>query len=105
MAVNKNLLNYDYFSAVSHTTASVGTSSVKVASSNQSRTYFFIQNLGSNSVFLALGTASKINSGIMLAAGSAYEMMKYNVYDGDIYAIAQTGAANIVMCTDGYGAI
>lgn len=102
MAVNKNLLNYDYFAVPSHSTTSVGTTSVKIANSNQSRTYLFIQNMGGSNVFLALGTASKASAGILISAGSAYEMLKGNVYDGEVYAIA--AAANIIVAvTDGYG--
>lgn len=99
---NKNLFNYDYFAVANHSTTSVGTTSVKVASANQSRTYMFIQNMGGSNVFLALGTASKASAGILISAGSAYEMIKGNIYDGEVYAIS-VAASQIVAVTDGYG--
>lgn len=102
MAVMKHLLEYKYYSVPSHSTVTVGTTSVAVVAANQSRTYLFIQNDGSNDVYLTLGTASVVGKGIRLGAGIAYEMQTGNLYDGDIYGIS-AAAGNNIMVTEGSG--
>jgi hypothetical protein len=100
--MNKNLLEYRYYSVATHSTVTVGTTSVECVAANQSRTYLFIQNDGSNDVYITLGTASVAGKGIRLGAGIAYEMQNGNLYDGAIYGIS-AAAGNNVMVTEGSG--
>jgi hypothetical protein len=74
-----------------HIAVSVLDSSTTVIAANQKRQYILLQNDSDTAIYLGLGQAAVVNTGIRINAnGGSYEMSpKYrNLYTGAIYAIA-----------------
>lgn len=78
-------------------TATVGTGSSTVVSSNASRKGLAIVNLSSNTISLAFGASPAVlNSGITLTQlGSVYEMSEYDYVTSAVNAIASAGSSII----------
>jgi len=76
------------FDTVTNTAVSVADSSTTILSANANRKYALIVNDSDTTIYLALGAAAAVNSGIRLNAnGGAYEINWTNLYKGAIYGI------------------
>ncbi len=76
------------------------TSSSQCLAANTARTWALFVNISDAFVFLALGAAAVLNTGIPLAPnGGAYQMTmaEGNLYTGDVYAI-HGGSGNKPLC-------
>jgi hypothetical protein len=79
-----------------NTAVSVATSDTAILPQDQGRRELTIVNDGANVVYLALGAAAVLNSGIRLAAGASYTT---NMWQGTVRGVAATGATNVTVCT------
>ena len=82
-------------SAVTHTQPSVTSSSGVVLASNGSRKYALIVNHSAVMVYLSLGAAAAVDSGIPLQPDGEYTINGLNLWTGAIYAIVSTGTIDI----------
>lgn len=68
---------------------------VLVAQANKQRTTYWLVNMSANQINIGLSYLPTATSGIPLNAnGGAFEINKTNLFKGEIYAIADTGATN-----------
>jgi len=91
------------FTSVTNTAVSVGDTSTTILAANANRKYALIVNDSDTVIYLALGAAASVNSGIRLNAnGGAYEINWTNLYKGAIYGIhAATGLTKRVVVVEG----
>lgn len=73
--------------------------STPVLEFNKHRTFATFVNDSDMTIYLRLGQASALNTGIRLnAAGGAFEINKTNLYKGEVFAIRAAGAGNKRLC-------
>jgi len=91
------------FTTVTNTAVSVADSSTTIRAANDNRKYMLIVNDSDTVIYLALGAAASVNSGIRLNAnGGAYEINWTNLYKGAIYGIhAASGLTKNVTVVEG----
>jgi len=91
------------FDTVTNTAVSVADTSTTILSANDARKYALIVNDSDTVIYLALGAAAVVNSGIRLNAnGGAYEINWTNLYKGAIYGIhAAAGLLKTVTVVEG----
>jgi len=91
------------FTSVTNTAVSVGSTSTTILAANANRKYAVIVNDSDTVIYLALGAAASVNSGIRLNAnGGAYEINWTNLYKGAIYGIhAAAGLTKNVTVVEG----
>jgi len=91
------------FTSVTNTAVGVADSSTTILSANANRKYALIVNDSDTVIYLALGAAAAVNSGIRLnAGGGAYEINWTNLYKGAIYGIhAVAGVTKTVTVVEG----
>jgi len=91
------------FTTVTNTAVSVADSSTTILSANDARKYALIVNDSDTVIYLALGAAASVNSGIRLNAnGGAYEINWTNLYKGAIYGIhGVSGVTKTVTVVEG----
>lgn len=93
--------NRHLISRLTHSTATVGTSSGEAVAANTSRTYLILINDSANTIYLKLNDTAVMNEGIRLAAnGGSYEMSvrNGNLDDRAINAIA--GSSSTLLITE-----
>lgn len=75
----------------------VGIASVTVRAANAERRYLLLVNDSDTAIYVSLGTAAVLNTGIRLnALGGWYEMLEgQNLYLGAVNAIAGGAAKNL----------
>jgi len=91
------------FTSVTNTAVSVGDTSTTILAANANRKYALIVNDSDTNIYLALGAAAAVNSGIRLNAnGGAFEINWANLYKGAIYGIhAAAGLTKVVTVIEG----
>lgn len=77
-------------------TASITTVSNQVLLSNPYRKYLFIQNQGTDKIFIQFETPQVTKTGKILLPGSAYEPLMPPVQS--IYLIANSGTQSVFIC-------
>jgi len=91
------------FTSATNTAVSVGDTSTTILAANADRKYALIVNDSDTVIYLALGAAASVNSGIRLNAnGGAYEINWTNLFKGAINGIhAATGLLKTVTVVEG----
>lgn len=87
-----------------HSTASVGVASGVAMAANPFRDYALFQNDSTALIYLFLGAAAVLNTGIRLnPSGGSYEMSRKlgNLWRGSVRAIATVAASNLLMLQGG----
>lgn len=85
---------------LTHTTASMTTSSGAVIATSLSRRYLLVVNDGSVDVYIKLGATAVANQGIRINAnGGSFEMSPAhgNLFYGEINGITATGTATVLV--------
>lgn len=97
--------DYKYYSVPVHSTATVGTASGKILDARTARTYGIVINDSLDNIYISLGQAAVVGGGIKITPNGNFEMsgLMGNLYDGEIYAIAETSGGNNVLVTEGHG--
>ena len=88
------------YTTPTHTVVTVGALSTTVLAASASRCYLLLVNDSDETVYVALGAAAALNSGIRLnAGGGSYEMsaMLGNLYAGAIKAICTSGSKKLLV--------
>lgn len=81
-----------------NTYATIGSDSTAVVVANPSRMHLVLVNDSTQTMYLGLGAAAVIGSGIRLnASGGSFEISETNLYCGAINAITASGQANITI--------
>jgi hypothetical protein len=83
-----------------HSTVTVGTSSITALESNTSRKYALFINDSDTAIYLEIGGAASLNAGIRLNAdGGSYEMSPNigNLATGAVYAISSGASENLLV--------
>jgi len=83
--------------ASSPTFATVGTSSGIAVASNSSRKSLIITNTSNNVMYLGLGAAAVVGSGIVIAPYSVWNMNEYSFTTSAIYVIASDTNSNLAI--------
>ena len=84
------------FTTPTNTFATVGVASALALAANANRKYAIFVNDSANIIYLGLGAAAVVGSGIRLNAnGGSYEINWQNLYTGEIYAIAGGAGSNL----------
>ncbi len=84
----------DFSGVVSNSSVEVGPgNSEQVAATSTSRKYLVLSNDSAEAVYLSFSNPASVNSGMLLAASSTYEINPDNLFVGSVHAIT-TGAAS-----------
>lgn len=84
--------------AVTNTFSTVGVASASALAANASRKTAVFVNDSANIIYLGLGGAAVVGSGIRLNSnGGSYEINSTNMYRGQIFAIATGAASNMTI--------
>ncbi len=86
------------FSSGTPSKADAGATSTKVMNKKGERVYAVFINDSNETIYLSLGSAAVMNSGIRLNAnGGVYEINNFRPFKGDVYAICSSGSKNLAM--------
>ncbi len=77
--------------------ATVGVTSAEVLAFNNSRRYAILINDSANKIFLGFGVPAELNKGILIAAGSNYEILDINLTFQAIEAIADIAGSVLLL--------
>lgn len=77
-------------------TASLTTASASVLAANALRKYAAFVNASDVGIWLSFGTTAVVGTGVYLApSGGSFEIDSSNLYQGEVYAIAVSGAGKV----------
>ena len=79
------------------TYATVGASSAIAVQANGARRWLVVTNTSANVIWLGLGVAAVVGSGIYLPAGAGYIFDHTNPWVGAVYAIASGAGSNLAI--------
>lgn len=71
-----------------------GTPAIKLAASN-TRVGFYIQNRGTDSIFMGYGSGLTTANGIEIFPNAGYVDKGIGVFQGDVYLVAASGTQNV----------
>jgi hypothetical protein len=78
---------------------SIGNVSTLVLAANPDRRYLFLVNDSDESIYVSLGSAAVMNTGILLTSqGGALTLDTTTMWTGSVYAISATGGKNLTIC-------
>lgn len=86
-----------------HSLVSVAVTTTPVVAANDARTALLLQNISDTDMYLKLGAAAVVGTGIKLTAGQSYEMAAQygNLYRGAINAIHGGSSTKTLLVTEG----
>ena len=84
------------FDNASNFEVSIGTTSTEIKAANESRKMLALVNNSAVNIFISLGSAAVMNSGIRLNANGGSIVIADPVYMGAVYGIAGTASNSVV---------
>ena len=85
------------FDSATNSEITIGNTSTSIAASNESRKIIALVNNSDVNIFIALGAAAVLNSGIRLTANGGNIVIANPIYTGAINGIAATSGHSLVV--------
>lgn len=84
--------------SVLNTFATIGLTSTLVLAANSQRRWLFLVNDSDENIYVSLGSAAVVGSGILLTpGGGALTLDTASMFAGDVYAICASGGKNLTV--------
>lgn len=85
--------------SVLNSSVSIGIASTLVLAANSSRRYLFLVNDSDENIYVSLGSAAVLNTGILLTSqGGSLTLDTTTMWTGAVYAISLNGGKNLTIC-------